>query len=180
MEALMGYNFADGIPAKLLIDKKAGNRTVAIMQMTERLKSLESKLADQQPILVGHNSLYDLCFIYHSFVGPLPNTVEEFATDMHHFFPRIVDTKYLGRRPGSHSMLANDNLTELFQSASKMDMPRIIRDPDLPVVIRGERPVPGVAAHQAGYDSKFYDNPYFILDTLGPMVLPCMTAFLCP
>jgi poly(A)-specific ribonuclease len=155
MEALMGFDFAETLPVEYLIDNRVADREAAINRTTEHLKNLQSELTREQPILVGHNSLYDLCFIYHSFCGPLPPTIQQFGVEMHYLFPRIVDTKYLARRPGNHSMLADDNLSELFQSACQLDMPKIIRDPDMSEVVRGDYQVPGIAAHQAGYDSKF-------------------------
>jgi hypothetical protein len=161
MEALMGLDFLDTLPIEYLIHGKVADRQVAIAQMAEKLKRLQDKLTTKQrPILIGHNSLYDLCFIYHSFHGPLPSTIEEFGGEIRHLFPKIVDTKFLARRKGNHSMLADDTLAELFQSAMKLCMPRVIKDPDMPEVVRGGYGA-AMTAHQAGYDSEFWHQPLF-------------------
>lgn len=151
----MGFDFARTLPIEYLIDSRVMDRNAAIVLMTQHVNYLQSKLTKRRPILVGHNCLYDLCFIYHSFIGPLPDTIEVFGGAMHYLFPRLVDTKHLGRRPGNHSMLEDKNLFELFESAELLKMPQIFRDPDMPEVIRGEFQAPGTTAHQAGYDSKF-------------------------
>lgn len=37
--------------------------------------------------LVVHNGIFDLMFIYHSFVAPLPSTLSEFVGDLSDAFP---------------------------------------------------------------------------------------------
>ncbi|KAL9079827.1 MAG: hypothetical protein Q9157_001336 [Trypethelium eluteriae] len=49
----------------------------------------------RRPILVGHNLFIDLIYLYHTFLGPLPQTVEEYASIIHKLFPRVMDTKYI-------------------------------------------------------------------------------------
>ncbi|KAI9362320.1 ribonuclease CAF1 [Pilaira anomala] len=49
--------------------------------------------------LVLHNGLYDLMYIYHSFIGKLPDTFAEFISTISHCFPSgIYDTRYLAER----------------------------------------------------------------------------------
>lgn len=45
--------------------------------------------------LVVHNGLLDLLFVINSFVEPLEQTFQNVITQIHKFFPRIVDTKYI-------------------------------------------------------------------------------------
>jgi hypothetical protein len=46
--------------------------------------------------LVLHNGLYDLMYIYHSFIGPLPETLSTFILKVSDAFPSgIYDTRYL-------------------------------------------------------------------------------------
>ncbi|OIW33380.1 CAF1-domain-containing protein [Coniochaeta ligniaria NRRL 30616] len=152
IEALMGAPFAEAFPVDYIIDDKAADRDVEIRRARDHLKRLQSKLIREQPILIGHNSLYDLCFMYRSFYAPLPDSIDEFGMAIHYLFPRMVDTKFLARR-GNHSMLADDTLSELFQSANNLDMPKIIKDADMSENVLGEYLGIGMDAHQAGFDS---------------------------
>jgi poly(A)-specific ribonuclease len=53
-----------------------------------------------RPVLISHNSLLDLCFLLQTFLSPLPAEVEAFRRDVHAYFPRIVDTRYLSSQLG--------------------------------------------------------------------------------
>lgn len=150
----MGIDFLETLPVEYLIPSAAPDRPGAVSQMIERLRRLQDKLTNEQPLLIGHNSLNDLCFIYHSFCGPLPSTIEKFGAEIRFLFPKMVDTKYIARREGNHSMLADDSLAELFRSAMKLPLPQIRQDPDMPEVDRAGHGA-AIAAHQAGYDSKW-------------------------
>jgi len=158
----MGTKFASTVPVEYMVSERGADRGAAIARMKERMQCVWTKLAHERPVLVGHNFLYDLCFIYQSFCGPLPDTIDEFGQELCLLFPRLVDTKYLARRHGDHSMLADDTLTELFDGVKDINMPRIVADPSMPEVVRGDYP-PAVSAHQAGYDSKFLPNPPLML-----------------
>lgn len=39
--------------------------------------------------------MYDIIYFYNQFVGPLPETYQEFIKQWHQKFPRIFDTKVL-------------------------------------------------------------------------------------
>lgn len=61
----------------------------------KRLGELEKSLQEHQTVLVGHNCFLDLVYIYRTFYGTLPNTVEEFQAALHEIFPLIIDTKFM-------------------------------------------------------------------------------------
>lgn len=52
-------------------------------------------LRNKKAVLVGHNMFLDLVYLYKTFIGELPDTVEEFSALIHQLFPTIVDTKYM-------------------------------------------------------------------------------------
>ncbi|GAB4849562.1 hypothetical protein Ancab_004356 [Ancistrocladus abbreviatus] len=52
-------------------------------------------LSAEHKLIVGHNCFLDVAHIYSKFFGHLPSTAEEFVSDVHKFFPHIVDTKIL-------------------------------------------------------------------------------------
>ena len=45
--------------------------------------------------IIGHNMMYDVVYFYNQFVGPLPNTYEEFSKEWFERFPETYDTKVL-------------------------------------------------------------------------------------
>lgn len=48
----------------------------------------------QKPI-VGHNMMFDICFIFNQFIADLPELFEEFHKMLPLFFPEVYDTKVL-------------------------------------------------------------------------------------
>ncbi len=119
-------------------------RSSKIKDMQQRVKEYQVKLKAARPILVGHNQLYDLCFIYRTFFGNLPDTPREFVTKVHGLFPRIVDTKYLAARE-DHNMAPDNSLGDLYSSFKHQEEPRIVQDAEYNC--RKE------SSHEAGYDS---------------------------
>jgi hypothetical protein len=45
--------------------------------------------------VIGHNMMYDLLYFYDQFIGPLPDTYEQFAKEWNSRFPSTFDTKVL-------------------------------------------------------------------------------------
>ena len=45
--------------------------------------------------IIGHNMMYDIIYFYNQFVGPLPDTFEDFVFAWNLRFPRVYDTKVL-------------------------------------------------------------------------------------
>lgn len=147
IEALVGGDFAKSIDPQWLVTGK-GKASLANMasKLAQDLKQYEAALKAQPPILVGHNQLFDLCFIFQTFIGPLPATVDAFRREIHALFPRIADTKHLGSRD-DHAMVGDENLEELFGS---------VRDQYTPVLIHEAGfGYDRVCTHQAGYDSEY-------------------------
>lgn len=64
--------------------------------------------------LVCHNGLFDLLYLYHHFVRPLPLLVSEFKTRLNELFPIIYDTKYIAS--------ASKHYGEFFQDRTITDL----------------------------------------------------------
>ncbi|CAK8565755.1 unnamed protein product [Lathyrus sativus] len=52
-------------------------------------------LSSEQKLIVGHNCFLDIAHVYNKFIGPLPETPEEFVSSVNKCFPHVVDTKVL-------------------------------------------------------------------------------------
>lgn len=50
-------------------------------------------IIDAKKPLIGHNMMFDLCFIYHQFVEDLPRTFKDFTKGWNSNLPEIYDTK---------------------------------------------------------------------------------------
>lgn len=109
------------------------------------MRQLEMSLRVSRPVLIGHNMLFDLCFLYNTFIGPLPNTWSAFRREIQVLFPRITDTKALALKDSA--IEGGDPLAELFER-EKWACPQFSWDA---VCLWGGRG----KAHNAGFDSKF-------------------------
>ncbi len=111
INALVGGDFAEAVTAqcqKNLGDDR-GRFYFPTTDLAKDLKTFEGRLKRQRPILVGHNQFMDLCFIYRTFFGQMPEKLEEFQREIKSLFPRIIDTKYMVTR-GSHDMMPENGL----------------------------------------------------------------------
>ncbi|KAE9990704.1 hypothetical protein EG327_001051 [Venturia inaequalis] len=111
-----------------------------------RLNRAKAHLKTRRPVLVGHNLFTDLIYLYHSFIGKLPDTVSEFRTRIHDLFPTIVDTKYL----------ATHNCGNINPASSLEQIEETLRTQETPVIHTHPyhtKYVNKEAFHEAGYDS---------------------------
>jgi poly(A)-specific ribonuclease len=88
----------------------------------------------------------DLVYIYRTFIGELPDTVEEFQEKIHRLWPMIVDTKYMS----THNCGDINPVSSLDQIASQLSSePKPIMEVD-----SQHKKYQGVdVLHEAGYDS---------------------------
>ncbi|ROV88273.1 hypothetical protein VSDG_09042 [Cytospora chrysosperma] len=95
-DAICGRLFADKIDPDLIV----GEDPVKIIQLKRDLKEYERRLRNQSPIFVGHNLLWDLCFLHSTFVGSLPEKVEDFRTvNLAEYFATVKTEKWPAVRP---------------------------------------------------------------------------------
>ncbi|ROW12430.1 hypothetical protein VMCG_00752 [Cytospora schulzeri] len=139
-DAICGRLFANKIDTELIV----GEDPVNMIQLRKDMKEYERRLRNRSPVYVGHNLLWDLCFLHRAFVGPLPEKLEDFRAIMRERLPRIVDTKYLFTR-GGHEMLPDQNLAECFATVKGEEYPAVRPDPLYSYL--------KACPHQAGYDS---------------------------
>jgi poly(A)-specific ribonuclease len=97
-------------------------------------------------ILVGHNCFLDLVYIYRTFIGELPDTVEEFQKKINHLWPMIIDTKYMS----THNCGDINPVSSLEQIATQLSAePKPVMEVD-----KEHKKYQGVdSLHEAGYDS---------------------------
>jgi poly(A)-specific ribonuclease len=145
-EALCGGNF-HGIDYTMFAkDPATGEaRFCDIDDYSARLSRAKQSLQRRKPPLVGHNVFQDLIYLYKTFVGTLPPTVDEFCKLIHEMFPTVVDTKYL----------ATHNCGDLNPSSSLGEIEaelRVLRTPEI-ILHNYHRKYRDEAPHEAGYDS---------------------------
>jgi poly(A)-specific ribonuclease len=104
------------------------------------------RLRKHQPALVGHNMFTDIVYLYRTFVGQLPETLQGFQDAIHDLFPKIVDTKYLATH-AEGDLNASPTLQEIAEGLSQQPLPNIVTHPDHSKYQEHE------AFHEAGYDS---------------------------
>lgn len=97
-------------------------------------------------VLVGHNCFIDLIYIYRTFIGALPDTVEEFQHKLHNLWPTIVDTKYLATH-NCGDINPVSSLEQIAYQLSAQATPTLEVDPEHTKYEEVE------AFHEAGYDS---------------------------
>ncbi|KAF2728718.1 CAF1-domain-containing protein [Polyplosphaeria fusca] len=112
----------------------------------DKFERAKDRLRNHQPVLVCHNGFLDLVYLYQTFIGPLPLTLEEFNAAINELFPRIVDTKYLATYSGD-DLNASPDLQEISKSLADQVLPKIATHGDHPKYDVGD------AFHEAGYDS---------------------------
>ncbi|CAK7263401.1 hypothetical protein SEPCBS119000_000462 [Sporothrix epigloea] len=140
---LVGGSFADDVYKTYALDADSIDSSVK-----SKLEQCEAELQVETPILVGHNMFLDLCFLYATFFGPLPDTLEEFGHTIHELFPRILDTKHVLTH-ADHEMAAPKNLDDVFLELEAKNLPFAIEHRQS----RYTSTMHPVNVHQAGHDS---------------------------
>ena len=121
-------------------------RSSAGVDGKNRLDRAVARLQKRQPVLVGHNMFTDIVYLYRTFVGPLPDTLDEFCALLYGLFPKIIDTKYLATHAGG-DLNASPTLEDIAKGVQAQPLPRIVTHEDHGKYNDTE------AFHEAGYDS---------------------------
>lgn len=137
-EALVGGEINSDLPYIL--------RSSAGIDGKNRLDRAIARLKKRQPVLVGHNMFTDIVYLYRTFVGPLPDTLDEFCALLHVLFPKIIDTKYLATHAGG-DLNASPTLEDIAKGVQAQPLPNIVTHEDHGKYNDTE------AFHEAGYDS---------------------------
>lgn len=112
----------------------------------DRFDRALARLKKNRPVLVGHNMFTDIVYLYRTFVGPLPDTLDAFNKSLHELCPRIVDTKYLATHDEG-DLNASPTLEEIAKGLQRQRLPSIVTHEDHGKYNEVE------AFHEAGYDS---------------------------
>ncbi|KAG9198722.1 hypothetical protein G6514_009672 [Epicoccum nigrum] len=104
------------------------------------------RLNKNRPVLVGHNMFTDIVYLYRTFVGPLPDTLDEFNASLHELFPKIVDTKYLATHDEG-DLNASPTLEAIAKGLQNQQLPELSTHANYDKYNDLE------AFHEAGYDS---------------------------
>ena len=54
-------------------------------------------MIDAKKPIIAHNPQMDILFVYEQFIGPLPDSFLEFCLEWRKLFPRIYDTRIIGK-----------------------------------------------------------------------------------
>ncbi|KAL1796704.1 hypothetical protein ACET3X_005244 [Alternaria dauci] len=120
--------------------------TADVHDIRARYDRAIERLKTKQPVLVGHNMFTDIVYFYRTFVGQLPDTLQDFQDAIHDLFPKIIDTKYLATH-AEGDLNASPSLQDIAESLSRQPLPDIITHADHPKYKDSEK------FHEAGYDS---------------------------
>lgn len=145
-DALCGGRFTSQIDAEIIV----GTDAELTAALRKNFWECEARLREKRPVVVGHNMLWDLCFLFRTFQGWLPESVDAFQKLVGEKMPKIVDTKYLFTR-GNHEMMPDLSLEECLAAVKDEEAPRVKAAP----LYRYSKAVP----HEAGYDSKLPTHP---------------------
>lgn len=140
---LVGGSFAKDVYRMYELDAGLADDSVE-----RKLGKSEEKLRAETPVLVGHNMFLDLCFLYTTFFGPLPDTLDGFGHIVHELFPRILDTKHILTH-ADHEMMPPKTLEDVFLELQAKKMPFEIEH----IQTRYTNRMHAANVHQAGHDS---------------------------
>ncbi|PVI04428.1 CAF1-domain-containing protein [Periconia macrospinosa] len=139
-EALAHGDISDTDPfySRIIVDGR--------VDMKDRWDSMNDRLRHHQPVIVGHNMFTDLVYLYRSFVGELPESLEDFCKALHEIFPRIIDTKWLATF-AEGDLNASPSLQEIAESIQEQPLPAIATHHE------HSQYHDTTAYHEAGFDS---------------------------
>lgn len=148
VEALAGNDLTGIDPKWFTQDPDTGDaKTMDMGSLKSRLQRACHTLRHRPRVIVGHNVYGDLVYLYSTFIGALPDTIEEFQQKVHELFPIVIDTKYLATH-GHQNSTQPSSLEQLAEQLQDQQDPRIETD-----AAHGKY-ADQAALHEAGFDSK--------------------------
>lgn len=117
-----------------------------MIDLKARFDDARLRLQRKRPVLVGHNLFTDIIYLYRTFIGHLPPTLEEFRECIHDHFPLVVDTKYM----------ATHNCGDINPRSSLEEIHNKLRGQARPVIVTHadhSKYHDAESFHEAGYDS---------------------------
>lgn len=113
--------------------------------MTTIIQALLSKKVP----LIGHYMILDVAFLYDHFIGPLPQTLEEFRQSVNLIFPPLFDTKYISKSLfSSIKFIKKTSVEDLYSYCKKRkELNQLVS------ITPHENFNLSTQAHEAGYDA---------------------------
>ena len=147
MEALLGNNIGKLDLTLSATDPITGDPVYAdIHEYRAKFNRAHANLRNRPRVLVGHNCFLDLVYLYKAFIGSLPETVEQFTTEIHNRWPTIIDTKYM----------ATHNCGDINPASSLEEIARQLAYPEVQLDVLDElhsKYKDVEVFHEAGFDS---------------------------
>ncbi|KAL0483252.1 poly(A)-specific ribonuclease [Acrasis kona] len=100
--------------------------------------------------IIGHNMLLDIVHVYHKFIAPLPDTLDEFCDQLMKTFPGgIIDTKHMARTDKliTQKLFVDTGLGQLLESTSSAEFNEGLTFPQHAETFNQPR------EHEAAFDS---------------------------
>lgn len=124
VEALCG-NPPDDLDVKSFAQTPEGTLgLVDLGYLKSRFSRAKHMIRGKKTALFGHNLFLDLVYLYNTFIGSLPDTVEEFGTLINQLFPIIVDTKYMATH-NCGDINPQSSLEQIAEQLSGQQRPRV-------------------------------------------------------
>lgn len=149
IEALFGGDISGIDSSWFAVDYNGDSKWIDTNKINCDLADISDKIKTNHRtrLLIGHNLFMDLAFLYQTFIGDLPERVEDFQTVIHDLLPNVVDTKFIATSIEHAGYQDSSSLVELSNKYKNIVEPVI----DIPERFRGY--VSTVKLHEAGYDS---------------------------
>ncbi|KAI9691521.1 MAG: hypothetical protein M1822_007592 [Bathelium mastoideum] len=163
IEWMAGGNVSKINPEMFARNPESGGASFADLDyLRSRWSRAKDKMKNRRTIIAGHNLFTDLIYLYRTFIGPLPKTVEEHARNIHELFPRVIDTKYMATHNVGR-IKPDSSLDGLEWKLAEQEQPVICRSRllnksifvNLATVLHPhhDKYSTNTAFHEAGYDS---------------------------
>ncbi|XP_068232790.1 pre-piRNA 3'-exonuclease trimmer-like isoform X2 [Palaemon carinicauda] len=117
------------------------------------------QLAKYRKPLIFHNGLLDLMLVYKEFYQDLPESYEEFKSNLHGLFPLIYDTKYIATKLKKHFKEKSEPVSHMLGNTGLLDLATNLRK-EVGVLYRptishlaSDKYLHGDFHHEAGYDA---------------------------
>ncbi|KAF4553395.1 CAF1 family ribonuclease-like protein [Elsinoe fawcettii] len=146
VEAIAGRSFARIDWQSFIEYNDEGQIIPANFDIEARFQRCQHLLQNKPRPVIGHNMFLDLVYLYQTFIGHLPEKVEDFAYKINELFPIVVDTKYVA----THECGDINPMSSLQQIAEQLDQQET---PSIKTHKDFTKYDDYVAHHEAGYDS---------------------------
>ena len=154
IEAIFGGNISN-MPPEII---NAGIANVDLQGKTPQqyVVDMEDKLRNRTKVLVGHNCFGDLVYLYECFIGPSPELIEDFVSEIKLLCPAVIDTKHIASFANRYG---DTSLARVEAEMQQESLPKII------VPSEYDRYTHLASYHEAGFDALLTANALIRLST---------------